>query len=108
MFRNLAAVALTLAAATPAFAQGAGALAVPVAQPTKPAALVAGETLWSYGSAGYTAQALTARPTIACQQVVKKIGAVSSFSVNGTALSAEELAKCNAKAKGGATALAAK
>lgn len=108
MFRSFAAAALALAAAAPAIAQGASAVAVPVAQPAKPAALVAGETLWSFNKAGYTASALTSRPAIACQQVVKKVGALSSFSVNGTALSADELAKCNAKAKGGATALAAK
>ena len=99
-----AASALSLGVSVqPAYAQAPVVRAVTVAQ-VAPKSIVAGETLWN----GCTTRALTSRPAIACAQVTKQVGAVSSFSVGGAALSADELAKCNAKAKGGATALAAK
>ena len=94
-----ACAAITLA--TPALA--AGVRAVPVA--AQSGKIVAGETLWTCGAAGCAAAAITSRPAVACAQVVKQIGAVESFAVGDKALDADELAKCNARAKGG-TALA--
>ncbi|CAM3091744.1 hypothetical protein SPAN111604_03155 [Sphingomonas antarctica] len=103
-----AASALSLGVSVqPAYAQAPVVRAVTVAQ-LAPKTLVAGETLWNCGAEGCTTRALTSRPAIVCAQVAKQVGAVSSFSVGGAALSAEELAKCNAKAKGGETALASK
>jgi hypothetical protein len=102
-----AASALSLGVSVqPAYAQAPVVRAITVAQ-LAPKTLVAGETLWNCGADGCTTRAVTARPAIACAQVTKQVGAVSSFSINGAALSAEDLAKCNARAKGGATALAA-
>lgn len=114
MVRTLAIVAAFAASALslgvsvqPAYAQAPVVRAVTVAQ-LAPKTLVAGETLWNCGTDGCTTRALTSRPAVACAQVTKQVGAVSSFSVGGAALSADELAKCNAKAKGGVTALASK
>lgn len=90
--------------ATPAHA--ASAVAVPAA-PAKAERIVAGDTLWAQAGGSFRTAAITARPAVACAQVTRQIGAVSRFEVDGVALSADELAKCNAKAKGGAaTALA--
>jgi hypothetical protein len=114
MVRTLAIVAAFAASALslgvsvqPAYAQAPVVRAVTVAQ-IAPKSIVAGETLWNCGAEGCTTRALTSRPAVACAQVTKQVGAVSSFSVGGAALSSDELTKCNAKAKGGATALAAK
>lgn len=90
----------------PAFAQGSQYRAVPVVALAQADKLVAGETLWNCGPAGCTTASVTARPVIACTQVAKKLGRLESFTAAGAALSAEDLAKCNAKAKGGDTALA--
>lgn len=86
-------------------AQAATAVAVPAA-PAKVERVVVGESLWARSGDSFRTASLSARPAIACAQVVQKLGAVTSFEVDGVALAADDLAKCNARAKGGATALA--
>lgn len=39
------------------------------------------------------------RPKVLCERLVKEVGALTSFSINGEAMDADALAKCNAKAK---------
>lgn len=39
------------------------------------------------------------RPNILCERLVKEVGRLASFSVNGRAMDQTALAKCNAKAK---------
>lgn len=98
------AAAATLLLAAPAFA------GTPTyqAMPQQPATgnVVVADNLWTCGTGGCTAGAVSARPAIACQQVVRKLGRLSAFNVDGRALDADALAKCNARAKGGDTAVA--
>jgi hypothetical protein len=70
------------------------------AEPTaKPAAakLVLRDTIWNCGDGGCAAARSNSRPAIVCAVLVKKVGALRSFSVGGTSLSAEDLEKCNAR-----------
>lgn len=90
----------------PAFAQAPAVRAVPAVALASNDTFVAGDVLWNCASDGCTTRGITTRPVVACAQVVKKIGRVDSFAVGGAPLSADDLAKCNAKAKGGATAVA--
>ncbi|MFM9978393.1 MAG: CC_3452 family protein [Sphingomonadaceae bacterium] len=96
MVRNLIAAA-TLAIAGIAHAQAPVVTAVPANAIS--GKIVVGDVLWACSGAACTTARITARPAIACAQVVKQIGAVSSFAVGETALNAEDLAKCNARAK---------
>ena len=82
----------------------APALAAPqfVAQPNTPPAsakLVVKDTLWSCGEAGCSAASSNSRPAVVCASLAKQVGPLASFSVKGEALSADELGKCNARAK---------
>ena len=82
----------------------APALAAPqfAAQPnTAPATtkFVVKDTLWSCGEAGCAASSSNSRPAVVCASLAKAVGALASFSVKGQALSADELGKCNARAK---------
>jgi hypothetical protein len=101
-------VRILITAAALAFAGAANAQApVVTAVPATAVSgkIIAGDTLWACSGAACTTARIDSRPAIACAQVVKQIGAVSSFSVGSTALGAEDLAKCNTRAKA-ATALA--
>lgn len=89
-------------AATTLFAGAANAQgyysATPVAAPAK-ASLIAGETMWKCNGGACTASKASSRDAIVCEQVVKQVGALSTFSANGTAFDEATLAKCNSRAK---------
>ncbi len=72
---------------------------IPVAAESAAATVVAGDILWKSTANGYVAVNATSRPAVACAQAAKKVGKIATFSANGTDFSADELAKCNAKAK---------
>ena len=103
---TLAAAALvgaTMVGATTAHAQTAGYyVAVPVEQQAKDS-LVTRETLWKLRGNAYVAARAPERDTYLCSAVVHTTGALSSFTVGGQAFDADQLAKCNAKAKGAAS-----
>lgn len=101
----LAALATVGAFAVPVAAQAPAYRAVPVVAVTAQNVVV-GETLWKCGAEGCTTVKTTSRPAILCAQAVKKVGKLESFTVGGIAFGADDLAKCNAKAKDGATAMA--
>jgi hypothetical protein len=97
MFRPVLLAAAVLAA-TPALAAGPGTLvAVPEAQPTR-AALVTRSAAWSLRGNAYITRTAE-RPTILCELVARDAGRLSSFSVNGTALAGDALARCNRHAR---------
>ena len=84
--------------ATPALAQAptgsSATLAVAVSAPSR--TIVDGAT-WSCEGATCTASGGASQPPArACRRVVARIGKVSAFTWRGTALSAEQLATCNA------------
>jgi hypothetical protein len=57
------------------------------------------DTLWKCDEAGCTATASNSRPGVVCAVLAKEVGTLRSFAFKGTNLSAEELGKCNARAK---------
>ncbi len=98
----LALAALTTSAtlfvgtATPAFA-GSSVYRMVAVSPVEASRIIVKDTLWSCDGSDCVTSNVTSRPIIACASAAKKIGKISSFTVNGTALSSDELAKCNAK-----------
>lgn len=59
---------------------------------------------WACGPTSCTGFTEASRPVVLCQDLAKRAGAIGSFAVNGRELGAEDLAKCNKSAKGGAPA----
>lgn len=80
-----------------AFAQGTYYSAVPVAAPAKSSVITSG-TLWKCAGPACSAPKSTQRDAIMCQLVVQRVGALRSFSVNGTPFDAAALAECNSRA----------
>ncbi len=99
----LALAALTTSAvlfvgtATPAFA-GASVYRMVAVSPVEATRIIVKDSLWSCDGNSCVASNVTSRPVVICAAAAKKIGQIESFTVNGVALSADELAKCNAKA----------
>jgi hypothetical protein len=103
----LAASAATLVGGPVQAQSGAFYVAKPAEPPAKPT-MVTRSTLWRLQNGAYVAAQASERHTIVCQLVAKNVGRLESFSVAGTAYTAEALDKCNAKAKqGGGAAMAA-
>lgn len=71
--------------------------ATPAAQPKKTAFLTR-ETQWKWVDGAYVAKKSPERDIVLCSMVAQRAGKLTSFTVNGTAVSAEVLEKCNARA----------
>ncbi|WIY68220.1 hypothetical protein KB221_08900 [Aquidulcibacter paucihalophilus] len=91
-------IAAALFAAAPAFAQTPTTSAVLVDAARAPvAAIIIDGASWRCQGASCTASGGANQPaTRACRRVVVRFGAVSSFSYKGVALTAEQIAACNA------------
>ena len=76
-------------------------VATPAQAPIKDK-LITRETLWKVSGGNYVAARSTERDAFLCGAVARDAGALTSFTVGGQAFDADQLAKCNAKAKGGA------
>jgi hypothetical protein len=91
-----------LASATPAFAAPAGVdpyyHAGPSAKPAQ-AKLVLRDTIWRCGDAGCSAGRSNSRPVVVCEVLVREVGKLDTFTVAGEALAADDLEKCNARAR---------
>lgn len=96
-------IALTALAATPALAGTY--TATPVSQP-EATKIIARDIAWTYSGGVFTGRTEQSRPMVLCQGLAKRTGRLDRFAVNGVAFGTEELAKCNAFAKDGGTALA--
>lgn len=111
MTRILSALAAALtsaalvAVAGPAGAQGpAHYVAVPAA-PAAKASVITRSTPWRLTANGaYVASRAPERDLVLCQLLARDVGPLRSFSAGGAALDADELGKCNSRAKGGAGA----
>ena len=82
--------------ATPAFAAGYF-----DAQPiTRPAheRFAAGDNAWRCGEAGCSSARTSTRPALVCSSLVRAIGPLRSFSVEGRAFGAAALEACNGRA----------
>jgi hypothetical protein len=99
-----------LALAGIALIAGPAAAATYSATPTIPASgkFAARDILWACGSGTCVGSTENSRPLVLCQGLAKQAGRLESFTVNGQAIEASQLDKCNAAARTGKTsALAA-
>jgi hypothetical protein len=66
------------------------------------------DIVWNCGPAACQGATDESRPAVLCQSLAKRAGHVESFLIDGRALAAAELDRCNAEAKAGpARAIAA-
>lgn len=107
MTRILASAALLSIALAPAAASAANYAAKP-ASPVAAAKIIARDVSWACGAAGCRATTDSSRPVVLCQGLAKKAGRIDAFTVNGQALAAAELDKCNAGIKPAAGAALAR
>ena len=103
MTRFAALFALAAVAAAPALAGTYS--AKPAVQPDS-ARIVGKNIVWKCGTDGCRGSTEASRPLVICQNLARHAGRIESFIADGTPLSADQLAKCNASAKGGDTELA--
>lgn len=90
-------VAAALFVAAPALAQAPVSSAVLADASKAPARTIIDGAAWRCEGDSCTATGGANQPaTRACRRVVARFGAVSAFSYKGVALSAEQLAACNA------------
>ena len=81
--------------------------ATPVAAPAA-AKIIGKDISWARDGNSYRGSTEASRPLILCQDLAKRAGRLDSFTADGKALPAGQLAKCNSAAKDGATAELAK
>ena len=100
-------LAAAVLVATPALANTYR--AEPASPPTK-TRFAARDNAWSCAGTTCTSARSAARPAIVCATLVREVGALTSFSVQGRAFTTEELQACNARARnqGPATSLSAR
>lgn len=105
MIRTLfAAAALSMAFAAPAFARDrdfTATLQNPVPERTR---IVSERAVWTCVGESCTATARQAATVRTCREFVREAGAVVAYGADGEALSAEDLAQCNASARQARTA----
>ena len=90
-------IAAALFAAAPAVAQAPASSAVLADASKAPARTIIDGATWRCEGASCTATGGANQPaTRACRRVVARFGDVSAFTWKGVALSAEEVAACNA------------
>ncbi|WP_310468804.1 CC_3452 family protein [Sphingomonas sp.] len=100
MTRTLA----TLLAAT--LLAGPAAASTFSAKPFAPASdsrIIARDITWRCGPDACQGATEESRPAVLCQGLAKRVGRLASFTADGRAFSAAELAKCNAAAPQGDT-----
>lgn len=99
MTRFLTALSAATLLASPALAGSY--VAKPAAAPAE-AKITAKDIRWSCADGACRGTTELSRPVVLCQDLAKKAGRIDSFIVDGRALGADDLAKCNKDAKGGA------
>ncbi len=82
----------------PALASASHYHAQPIEQPAD-ARLIARDTIWKCGASGCTSPRSGSRPAIVCASLVRKVGALRSFSADGPRFDAQELENCNRRAR---------
>jgi hypothetical protein len=73
--------------------------AKPTAAPAS-AKIIGKDISWARDGDSYRGSTEASRPLILCQDLAKRAGRLESFTADGKALPAEQLAKCNTAAKG--------
>lgn len=80
----------------PVSAQGEGAhFRAQLASPASEARTMAGGVIWRCTDTSCTAPRTGARALRMCRDLQREVGRILSFEVAGTALSADDLARCN-------------
>ena len=92
----LASLALALTA-TPAMA-AAPTLEASLASPAEGRIITRGGA-WNCSDAGCMTRSAESRPMVQCQLLAKEAGTLSRFAVDGVDFDADDLAKCNKKAR---------
>jgi hypothetical protein len=104
MLRLMLGLSAAALAASPALAATYSAkLVVPTSE-----RFIARDIVWACGPAACQGSTAESRPVVLCQSLAKRAGRVDSFLVDGRALEAAELERCNTSAKVANSALAAK
>ena len=62
--------------------------------------IVARDIIWNCGPAACQGATAESRPLVLCEGLAKQAGRIDSFLVDGRELSAADLERCNAAAKG--------
>lgn len=99
MTRLLTALAASAFLASPAMAGSY--VAKPTTAPAE-AKITAKDVRWSCANGSCRGSTDLSRPLVICQDLAKKAGRIDSFVADGRALGADDLAKCNKDARGGA------
>ena len=95
---RLALTALALAiTATPAMA-GAPTLEASLSTPSQ-GRIITRSAAWNCGDNGCFTTSSESRPMVQCQLLAKEAGTLSRFAVDGIDFDADDLAKCNKKAR---------
>ena len=68
------------------------------ATPASEAKFVGRDIIWNQVGASYRGSTSESRPLVLCQSLAKRAGRLESFTVNGSAFTDADLAKCNAAA----------
>lgn len=95
MLRSALTLSMLALAAAPAAASNYS------AKPVVPASgrFITRDIVWNCGPAACQGATDESRPLVLCQSLAKRAGRLDSFVVDGRALSAAELERCNASAK---------
>jgi hypothetical protein len=103
----IARIALAVSAALllPATAGAANYSAKPVATDA-PASIIARDISWKCGPAACRGSTEYGRPMVLCQALAREVGRIERFTVDGQALPAAALDKCNGAAASARQALA--
>ncbi|MDG5489488.1 CC_3452 family protein [Sphingomonas sp. FW199] len=100
MIRLALLAAALVSAAAPAMAQSrAGYMAAPAAAKAGESFITRG-VMWRCTDNGCVAPKGSSPAKVVCELAVREVGTLTAFAVDGLAFDAEQLAKCNAKAKG--------
>ena len=86
--------AFALVSAPAAAASYSAALSTPTSQ-----RIIARDIVWNCGPAACQGSSEESRPVVLCQSLAKRAGHGDSFLVDGRALTAAEIDRCNASAK---------
>lgn len=100
-FASLALAAISLAAFTSAAAsaQSGGYYSATAVEAPQKASFVTQNTVWKCKDGVCTAPRTPSTDKVMCERAATRIGALSSFTVGGTAFDAAALAACNARAR---------
>jgi len=95
MLRPLQALGIFMIAAAPATA--ATYSATP-ATPSSQTRIATRDVVWACGAQTCTGSTANSRPVVLCQGLAKQAGRLLTFTVNGRAMDAAQLERCNANA----------